>query len=216
MNTSLNPAQQITSLFERSPHTVAALQKVGRIKRWESGQVILSRGEVCTSAILLLAGRIRMMTHNPNGHEHLFRWLEQGEMTGLSALIAHAPFSADMMASGAVEALHIDREQMLHLIRTDGEVAVALLQLQSIRVNQLVDHIVDNTLGSLENKVWAALERLAHYHGHDVSGNGIELRLSHSDIAQAVDASRQRVSMALQKLEREGKIRLGYRQIVLI
>jgi CRP-like cAMP-binding protein len=46
--------------------------------------------------------------------------------------------------------------------------------------------------------------------------DGVMLRVSQSDLAQAASASRQRVNQQLQHLQEQGLIRLGYRNIVLL
>jgi CRP-like cAMP-binding protein len=46
--------------------------------------------------------------------------------------------------------------------------------------------------------------------------DGVQLRVSQSDLAQAAMASRQRVNQQLRHFQDKGLIRLGYRNIVLL
>jgi CRP-like cAMP-binding protein len=68
---------------------------------------------------------------------------------------------------------------------------------------------------SLEQRVWAALERIAKFNSVTVP-DGVMLRVSQSDLAQAASASRQRVNQQLRHFQEQGLIRLGYRNIVLL
>lgn len=197
-----------------SPYAEKCLHQIGRRRRWENGQVLLSRGQMAEAVILVLSGRLKVVTVSAHGEEHLLRWLEPGELTGLSSLITETPFPADLIATGTTELLHVDRQRLVSLIQSDGEVAMAIVKVLSMRVSQLIDMIADQAQESLEHKVWAALERLSTHHGTPVK-EGILLRVSQSDLAHSVAGSRQRVNLVLQQLQAKGLVELGYRRVVL-
>jgi CRP-like cAMP-binding protein len=79
----------------------------------------------------------------------------------------------------------------------------------------LFDTLADQGMHTLEQRVWATLERIAKFNSVQVS-DGVQLRVSQSDLAQATMASRQRVNQQLQRFQDKGLIRLGYRNIVLL
>lgn len=72
---------------------------------------------------------------------------------------------------------------MIDLIGQDPEVALDLLRILGLRINQLFDIMSDQGMHSLEQRVWAALERIAKYNSVAVS-DGVMLRVSQSDLAQ--------------------------------
>jgi CRP-like cAMP-binding protein len=94
-------------------------------------------------------------------------------------------------------------------------VAVDLLRILGLRINQLFDTLADQVMPTLEKRVWATLERIARYNSVQVPG-GVQLRVSQADLAQAAMASRQRVNQQLRRFQEKGLIRLGYRNIVLL
>lgn len=212
---AIDPARRITQLEALSPHAQRVFVNAGYRKKYRNGQVVLSRGQLAPSALLLMSGRLRVVTTTPDGEEHLVRWLEPGEITGLSSVISDSPFPADLIATGSTELLQVDRQTLIKLIQTDGATALAIVQVLSLRVIQLLDVIADHGLPNLEHKVLAALERMAIYHGSPVK-NGIELRVNQSDIAQVVAASRQRVNIQLQRLQNRKLVSLAYRSITLL
>jgi CRP-like cAMP-binding protein len=111
--------------------------------------------------------------------------------------------------------LHIERANLLDLITQDALVAVDLLRILGLRINQLLDTLADQGMHTLEQRVWATLERLATFNSVQVA-DGVQLRVSQSDLAQAAMASRQRVNQQLRHFQDKGLIRLGYRNIVLL
>jgi CRP-like cAMP-binding protein len=196
-------------------HSTQALHSVGVLRQWTEGQVVLSRGQATSTALLLVKGRLRVSVTTPEGEEQLLRWMLPGEISGLSSVFAETTYPADLVTVGTTQVLHIERTRLIDLITRDPAVAVDLLRILGLRINQLLDTLADQTMHSLEQRVWAALERIAKFNSVAVP-DGVMLRVSQSDLAQAASASRQRVNQQLRQLQEQGLIRLGYRNIVLL
>ena len=198
-----------------TPRTTQALHSVGVLRTWTDGQVLLSRGQPTSAAMLLVKGRLRVSVITPEGEEQLLRWMLPGEIAGLSSVFAEAMNPADMVSVGLTEVLHVERSRLIDLIGRDSVVAVDLLRILGLRINQLFDMLADQGMHSLEQRVWAALERIAKFNSVKVS-DGLMLRVSQSDLAQIASASRQRVNQQLRHFQERGLIRLGYRNIVML
>jgi len=145
----------------------------------------------------------------------LLRWMLPGEISGLSSVFAETTYPADLVAVGTTQVLHIERVRLIDLINRDPAVAVDLLRILGLRINHLLDTLADQSMHSLEQRVWATLERIAKFNSVTVP-DGVMLRVSQSDLAQAASASRQRVNQQLRHFQDQGLIRLGYRNIVLL
>ena len=198
-----------------TPRSTQALQSVGVLRTWTDGQVLLSRGQPTSAAWLVVSGRVRISVITPEGEEQLLRWMLPGEIAGLSSVFAQATNPADMVSHGVTQVLHIERSRLIELIGRDPVVALDLLRILGLRINQLFDTLADQGMHSLEQRVWAALERIAKFNSVAVP-DGVMLRVSQSDLAQAASASRQRVNQQLRHFQEQGLIRLGYRNIVLL
>jgi CRP-like cAMP-binding protein len=192
-----------------------ALHSVGVLRQWVEGQVVLSRGQATSTALLLVKGRLRVSVTTPEGEEQLLRWMLPGEISGLSSVFAETTYPADLVAVGTTQVLHIERVRLIDLINRDPAVAVDLLRILGLRINHLLDTLADQSMHSLEQRVWATLERIAKFNSVTVP-DGVMLRVSQSDLAQAASASRQRVNQQLRHFQDQGLIRLGYRNIVLL
>jgi CRP-like cAMP-binding protein len=192
-----------------------ALQSVGVLRTWTDGQVLLSRGQPTSAAWLVVSGRVRISVITSEGEEQLLRWMLPGEIAGLSSVFAQATNPADMVSHGLTQVLHIERARLMDLIGRDPVVALDLLRILGLRINQLFDTLADRGIHSLEQRVWATLERIAKFNSVTVP-DGVMLRVSQSDLAQAASASRQRVNQQLRHFQDQGLIRLGYRNIVLL
>ncbi len=198
-----------------TPRSVKALHSVGVLRHWTEGQVVLSRGQSTSTALLLVKGRLRVSVTTPEGEEQLLRWMLPGEISGLSSVFAETTYPADLVAAGPTQVLHIERARLIDLIDRDPAVAVDLLRILGLRINQLFDTLADQGMHSLQQRVWATLERIAKFNSVTVA-DGVMLRVSQADLAQAAMASRQRVNQQLRHFQAQGLIRLGYRNIVLL
>ena len=192
-----------------------ALMRIGVIRAWQTGQVVLSRGQSISTALLLIEGRLRVSVTTLEGEEQLLRWLLPGEISGLSSVFAESTYPADLVAAVPSQVLHIERAKLLDLIGQDATVAVDLLRILGLRINQLFDTLADQGMPTLEKRVWATLVRFAKFNSVKVP-DGVQLRVNQSDLAQAAMASRQRVNQQLRHFQEQGLIRLGYRNIVLL
>lgn len=198
-----------------TPRSTQALHSVGVLRTWTDGQVLLSRGQPTSAAWMVVSGRVRISVITPEGEEQLLRWMLPGEIAGLSSVFAEATNPADLVSHGLTQVLHIERARLIELIGRDSVVALDLLRILGLRINQLFDTLADQGMHSLEQRVWAALERIAKFNSIKVA-DGVMLRVSQSDLAQAASASRQRVNQQLRQFQDQGLIRLGYRNIVLL
>lgn len=198
-----------------TPRTTEALMKIGVVRPWQTGQVVLSRGQSISFALLLIKGKMRVSVTTLDGEEQLLRWMLPGEISGLSSVFADTTYPADLVAAVPSEVLQIERVKLLELIGQDASVAVDLLRILGLRINQLFDTLADQVMPTLEKRVWATLERIARFNSVQVP-EGVQLKVSQADLAQAAMASRQRVNQQLRRFQDQGLIRLGYRNIVLL
>jgi len=198
-----------------TPRSTEALLQIGVIRHWQTGQVVLSRGQSISVALLLLKGRLRVSVTTAEGEEQLLRWMLPGEISGLGSVFAQTTYPADLVAAMPSQVLQIERSKLTELISQDATVAVDLLRILGLRINQLFDTLADQVMPTLEKRVWATLERIARFNSVQVPG-GVQLQVSQADLAQAAMASRQRVNQQLRRFQDQGLIRLGYRNIVLL
>jgi CRP-like cAMP-binding protein len=205
-------ADDHSALTDRSTQ---ALMRIGVMRAWQAGQVVLSRGQSISTALLLVKGRLRVSVTTIEGEEQLLRWILPGEISGLSSVFAHSTYPADLVAAVHSQVLQIERAKLLDLISQDASVAVDLLRVLGLRINQLFDTLADQGMPTLEKRVWATLERFAKFNGVKVP-DGVQLWVNQSDLAQAAMASRQRVNQQLRRFQDKGWLRLGYRNILLL
>lgn len=193
------------------PASARGLQALGFRRRYRDGQLVQKRGDTASHALVLLSGRFRVLGYTEGGTERMTRWLEAGEITGISSVLGGAPVPVDLVADGDTEVLVLPRQPLLDFLESDARACLAIARLLSLRVNGLLDVVFIGSEDTLQARVWASLQLLAAENGQPLPGGRTLLRLSQSDLSHVVGASRQRVNEELRKLQAAGRVRLGYR-----
>ena len=120
------------------------------------GAVIVREGEEADAFYLLLSGTARVVKAGQHGEEVALNVLRAGDCFGEAALLEEMRRSATVRASGAVEALRLDRSLFTALVRSNPQVR-DYLELH-VRRHQLRDFLrVHSAFARLPGNAIAAL-----------------------------------------------------------
>ena len=195
---------------------IDALLPLARRRTWHAGDTVVNSGTLVNHVSVCVSGRFRVVLSSANGKAMLMRFLGKGELFGVPSVIALTPFPTDVVCDRDGETLEVPRQAFEQAIKDHPDLALALIRSLSIRVTELFSLMEDDLLPSLSARVQQCLFRLASHNGQIDKAGNVSLNLSQQDIAQAVNGSRQKVNQELKRLEREGALVLGYRNITLL
>lgn len=211
---------QASALQERLqdlPSALAdALLQAGVQRSWRRGQQVMRQGTPCDMLVVALQGRLAVTLGSADGRDTLLRWLDPGELVGLPAVLAGMPATVSIVAQGPALSLHVPRADFIDLLRRHPDGAIAIAVLVSHRLGTLFRHMELSQGRTLADRVTYALQRLARSQGQPDGAGGVRLRVTQAELADAAGASRQRVHLALQQLQAQGRIRLGYGCVTLL
>ena len=191
-----------------------ALRRKGSVRQYPDGALLMQRGQTVSGMLVLQRGRLRAVTGDANGEEHLIRWVEPVEAVGVASVLTDLPFQTDLIASGDSQTLWISREAVLDVLRSDAEAGIAVSRFLGARLSEALELVAAQSQLRLDDRLQAALNHFAQQNGEALPQGGVRLRLTQEDLARAVGASRQRVNQALMRLQTQGRVELGYRRIV--
>jgi CRP/FNR family transcriptional regulator, cyclic AMP receptor protein len=192
----------------------ARLALAGRAGRRvvEKGQVIVWQDDPGESMFVLLDGAVKLVVSS-----------KEGELVELARLVAPASFGELAVLDGGprsatVEAIErslllvVTRAELLRLMRSDDQVAEALLRLLGAMVRRTTRQVTDLAFLSLQGRVAAKLLELAG------TGEGAARtpRVTQVEIATMVGGARQSVNQALKSLEARGYIRIAGRTVEIL
>jgi CRP-like cAMP-binding protein len=206
-----------TFLDGLAPPDRQALSTLGTIRRFSRDAALLREGDRGEHALLLRAGRVKIINTSPEGREILIAVRCPGELVGeLNALSLRPDTrSASVIALEDVVAQVIPGPTLIEFLLTHPAVAVGLLQQFASRLRESSARHVDAGAYDSLHRVARTLVELAVREGRVVdAGIAVADGLTQEDDAGLVASSRETVTRALAVLRRRNLIATERRRIV--
>jgi CRP-like cAMP-binding protein len=188
------------------------LEVAGRAGRRvvERGQVICWQGEPGESMFVLLNGAVKLVVRSKDGELVELVRHQPPASFGELAVLDGGPRSATAEAVERSTLLVVTRAELLRLLRSEEQVAEALLRSLGGMVRRTTHQVTDLAFLSLQERVAAKLLELAG------PGGARTRRLTQVELATMVGGARQSVNQALKALEGRGYIRVVGRAVEIL
>ncbi|MBA9003029.1 Crp/Fnr family transcriptional regulator [Thermomonospora cellulosilytica] len=182
----------------------------GSERRYPAGHQIMRQGEPPTHVVQLLAGRVKVVVHLPDGEIFVAAVRGPGETLGAMGVVTERPRSATVIALVPCHTRVLPAERFLALMSAPG-VTSELFQQTLRRFAEGDVRRAEMATLPASGRVIHALLRLA-YPG---PGGRFELHLSQEEIGQAVGLSRSVTAAELARLRERGVLLTGRRRVVI-
>lgn len=173
------------------------------IKHLEADEPVMQTGQYIRSTILLLSGLLKVYREDDDGNEFLMYYLQPGDACALSMMCSARSETSEVKAKAVEESevvlvpVHLT-EQWLSQYKTWHNFVIASYRQRFEELLQTLDSIAFKALD----------ERLLFYLKRHTEVSGPEVRLSHQQIANELNSSREVISRLLKKLEQTGAVTL--------
>lgn len=195
--------QYIEELF---PTFELALKKklveIGTLKSFAEGEMIMETGQYFRSTMLIVQGRVKLYREGDEAEEFFMYYLEPGNACALSLICATKQQTSQIMAKAIDEtiALTVPIAMMDQLMKDYKTWYYFVLETYRMRFEEL--------LTVLDGIAFKALdERLLFYLKNQYKKSETrDLQITHQEIANDLNSSREVISRLLKKLEQRGEI----------
>jgi CRP/FNR family cyclic AMP-dependent transcriptional regulator len=195
----------------------ARLAALLRARRYSRGEVIFLEGDEGTALCLIAEGLIRIQLTGTDGREVVLNVYGSGEFFGELALLDDEPRSADAIAQEPSRVFWLQRADFQAYLEDHPRAAIKMLAALSRRLRHTTRVVQDATFRPVPARLARALLDLAARDGKPVEdGIRIEPRVTQSDLASRVGASRETVNRALRVFEERGWIRWDGSRIIIV
>lgn len=173
------------------------------VKEYRAGDLILDVGQYIRSTMVLSKGTLKVYRESGEGEEFLMYFLERGDACALTILC------------------EVRNEKSTISVKADEEAELIMIPLEfseewQVKYPSWHRFILANyrkrfeeLLITLDSVVFKALdERLEFYLKRQMQHNGNFINLSHQQIADDLNSTREVISRLLKKLEQSGKVKL--------
>jgi CRP/FNR family transcriptional regulator, cyclic AMP receptor protein len=182
-----------------------------RRRNLDKGQILFTEGERSDSVLVLLSGRLKVLRYSQEGDPFIVDTVLPGNSIGEVGVFSKGPRSATVQASEASVVLELPESVIMDLISKRPAACVALLERVSTMVRRLTGVAADLVFLDLRQRVAKYLldRRLG-------DARSVNDRLTQSEVAASIGASRQRVNACLRDFERQGWIAMESRRLRVI
>lgn len=194
------------------PELIEILDKNAIERSFHAGEEIVRTGQYIKSTVLVLSGRIKIYRQNDEGSEFLIYYLGPGEACAVSLICALQSQTSEITAK-AVE----DTEVLMLPVQLMDELMIKFKSWSHF-VIQTYRNRFDEMLTTIDNIAFKNMdERLEFYLKRSKTDSGKPvLNLTHQEIADDLNSSREVISRLLKKMEQLGKIKLNRNSIEII
>lgn len=209
-------AARVPFLHALSPAGQAELARAMRHRHVGRGQLLALSGDVVTQLTVVATGRLGLSQASAGGREQLLRTLGPGEFLGELALFTPAVYEGDLIALDASDVCQLPREAVQHILQTDPEAAVRLVETLAQRLAEAERRIGDLGLHDVLQRLAGALLDMADGPGPLAQGARIHRLAPWREIAARIGATPESLSRRLHVLEERGVIRQEHGRFVVI
>ncbi len=159
-------------------------------------------------------GLMKVYSIAPDGSALTYAILGEGDSFGETTILTGHWIRATVEALEPTEVRYLSAEQFESLLKEHPDFALALLRNLAERIRQSEERVFHISRFKLSQRVAYALLGLARSIGEQTDA-GIEIHLTHQEIADYVGASREAVSRTLGRWARKGWLATNRKSIVL-
>jgi len=188
------------------------LAREGRILNYKAGDYVMEPGQPMKYVPIVLEGSLRVARKDDAEDRELYLYtLEPGSACSntFGSLYGQSP-SLEVLAEEDSTVLCIPIRVVQELLHANQEWMNFVLRSYQKRFDEALNALDDVAFRQLD-------ERLVHFLVEKARRNDQnEVHMSHFEIAQALNSSREVVSRLLKRLESEGRVRLGRNRIEIL
>jgi CRP/FNR family transcriptional regulator len=200
---------ELAKIFPQFDHALLKhLETIGQVTEFEEGEMLMRAGQYFKNSLLILEGQVKLYREGQEGEEFFLYYLEKGNACALSMICAEKNESSAIKARAVskVTALAIPIQYMDALMRDYRQWYYFVLETYRSRFSELlevIDHVVFHSMD----------EKLEFYLSRQFESLGDKITITHQEIADDLNSSREVISRLLKKLESQKRISISRNEI---
>jgi CRP/FNR family transcriptional regulator len=205
--------QEIKNLFpEFEPGLMQSIEEEGTIKEIPAGTIMMRTGQFIRSTVLVLDGLIKVFRTDDDGNEFFMYHLGPGQACALSMTCAIGQQKSQISAKASKDTvvLQIPIEKMDEWMGEYKSWYQFVVQTYRLRFDELLQTFDSIAFRHMDERIEFYLKR-----HRDSLGTHI-IPITHQEIAQELNSSREVISRLLKKLAERGKIKLNRYHIEIV
>lgn len=197
---------------EFEPALVELIEKEATERSFNAGDIIMRTGQYIKSTVLVLEGQIKIYRENHDGGEFLMYYLGPGQACAVSMTCAIQSQTSEIMAKAEkdTEVLMIPVHLMDEMMNKYKTWYQFVIQTYRSRFDELLSVIDNIAFHNMDERLEFYLKR------HSDKTGKKKIEVSHQQIADDLNSSREVISRLLKKMEQRNLVKLHRNMIELL
>jgi CRP/FNR family transcriptional regulator, cyclic AMP receptor protein len=185
------------------------VMETGRLSSYHNRQYLLREGEPADGIYIILNGIVESTHAVAHGRELMLSSWQAGDFVGAPYILGDHRHRWSARALGRVEALHLDQAALRRLIASSPSFAIALIECLGFKGETY--SVLAQTLAGQKaaERLILLLVKLCENASHNENGPIPLGRITQANLARMIGATRQSISLILNRLQDEGVITTG-------
>ena len=178
-----------------------------------AGTVIYEPDDAATDVHFIHRGQVRVYQVGPDGEQRLVDILGPGDWFGVAALARAPKHGLKAVVLNAAVISEASADKIYEAIARNPEAALELSRQLATKVQAAHDDAANLIFQDCNDRLIQTLIRFSHSAAATPTNDGVVLRITHHQLAQAVGVARETVSLALTQLRHRNLLRTGRNQL---
>ncbi len=208
--------KQIINSYSRfklfSKEVQSKILEGGKVKKYNSNQVIREKGSVCSSIDIVISGTLNSFTLSESGTENVIFNFERGSILGGNLLFSPSPiYPMTIFCKKDCTTLNLSRDLIIDLLN-DREFAIFFIAMISKNAQSLNKKVLTYTQNTLRENIIEYIQELIVIQ----RSNTVKLQITKAELATLFGVQRQSLFRELKKMNDEGIITTHNKEITLL
>ena len=185
------------------------------IKPYKKNTLIFEQGKRISGCYVILSGIVKQFKTGIEGKDYIFRLAKPYEILGFRSILNEEPACNTSITLEECVLCFIPKECVLHLVKTNGEFALDLLQIACRELEESHSMITDIAQKSVKERLAELLLMMKHKFGVN-NENQLNITLSREELANVVGTATESVIRLLSEFKHERYIDITGKKIAIL
>jgi CRP-like cAMP-binding protein len=178
------------------------------------GQAVFQPKDSATDFFIVESGEIRLLEVAPHGARRLLDILGAGRCFGFASIGRISVYEKLALSVGDSIVRAISAQRLREILLSHGELTMQFIESLARQLHEAWSEGSHFVFEDCRLRLIKTLLRFSHSPAARSVPEGVELRMTHAQLAQAVGAARETVSLCLMQLRQENLVRTSRNRVI--
>lgn len=193
-----------------------ALSKAAPMKAYPAGELVYTPYQPIETLFILKKGRIRIFRVSPDGRALTTAIVEPGTIFGEMVIVGQQMHDSFAEALDDVVVCVMTKADVRRLLLGDTRISARISETLGRRLGEIEQKLSDAVFKSVPERIAGALVTLASASSGRPLGRGVQVKLTHEQLAALAATSRETTTRILGEFADQGLIKLGRGRITIL